>query len=95
MPQQELPKPRHPYQAWRKDPIGYQVDEHRQVVSPVGPAHFVCSHPDYGFELEPRMRRILIGEKHPPHPRFALAVDLAGSTHRRFAHQGQGVGLES
>jgi hypothetical protein len=35
-----------------------------------------------------------VGEKHPPHPRVALAEDLAGPLHGHLPHQGHGEGLE-
>jgi hypothetical protein len=40
------------------------------------------------------MRRLHVGETHPPHPRVALAEYLIGPLHRHLTHQGQGVGLE-
>jgi hypothetical protein len=35
-----------------------------------------------------------VGEEYPPHPRVALAEDLAGTLHRHLPHQGHGEGLE-
>ncbi len=48
---------------------------------PVGAAQPSGTHPHHGVEAQSRMRRLHVGEEHPPHPRVALAQDLAGTLH--------------
>ncbi len=77
-----------------EDPLGHKISEHRQVVVPLAPVHLVGSHPDHGVETQPLLRRLHVGEEHPPHPRVALAEDLAGTLHGHLPHQGHSEGLE-
>ena len=77
-----------------KYPLGQQVREHRHVVVSFPPVHLVGSHPNHVVEAQPRMRRFYVGEKHPPHPRVALAEDVASTLDWHLAHQGQSEGLE-
>lgn len=74
--------------------LGHQVREHRQVVVPFAQVHLVASHPDHGVGDKPRMRGHQVGKKHPPHPRVALAADLASTLDQDLPHQSQGEGLE-
>ncbi|MEY4692496.1 MAG: hypothetical protein RIT19_2821 [Verrucomicrobiota bacterium] len=76
------------------DPLGQQVSEHRQVVVPLAPVHLVGTPPNHGVETQPLIRRLHVGEEHPPHSRVALAEDLAGTLHGHLTHQGHGEGLE-
>ncbi len=61
---------------------------------PFAPLHLVGTHPNHGVEAQSRMRRLHVGEEHPPHLRVALAEDLAGTLHGHLTHQGHGEGLE-
>ena len=74
--------------------LGHQVREHRQVVVPLEPVHLVGTHPNHGVETQPLIRRLHVGEEHPPHPRVALAEDLPGPLHWHLPHQGHSEGLE-
>ena len=40
------------------------------------------------------IRRVHVSEAHLPHPRVALAEDLAGALHWHLTHLGHGEGLE-
>jgi len=78
----------------KQHPLGEQVGKHRQVVVPFAPVHLVGSHPHHIVEAQPIVRRLDVGEEHPPHPGVALAEDLPGALHGHLAHQGQGKGLK-
>ncbi len=60
----------------------------------LAPVHLVGSHPHHGVENQPLIRRFDVGEEHLPHPRVALAEDLAGPLDWHLTHQGHGEGLE-
>ncbi len=60
----------------------------------LAPVHLVGSQPDHGVETQPINRRLHVGEKHPPHPRVALAENLAGTILGHLTHQGYGEGVE-
>jgi hypothetical protein len=77
-----------------EDPLGQQVSEHRQVVVSFAAVHLVGTHPYHLVEAQPRMRRLDVGGEHPPHPRVALAKDVASTLDRHLPHQGQSEGLE-
>ena len=77
-----------------EDPLGHKISKHRQVIVPLAPVHLVGTHPNHGVETQPLIRRLHVGEEHPPHPRVALAEDLAGPLHWHLPHQGHGEGLE-
>ncbi len=61
---------------------------------PLAPVHLVGTHPNHGVETQPLIRRLHVGEEHPPHPGVALAEDLAGPLHWHLPHKGHGEGLE-
>ncbi len=75
-------------------PLGHKISEHRQVIVTSAPVHLVGSHPHHVVEAQSRMRRLPVGKEHLPHPRVALAEDLAGTLHGHLTHQGHGEGLE-
>ena len=55
-----------------KHPRGDEVGEHRQAVVAFAPDHIAASQPYHVVEAQPGMRRLHVGEKHPPHPRVVL-----------------------
>jgi len=61
---------------------------------PFAPVHLVCPHPNHVIEAQPHIRRFNGGEKHPPHPRIALAENLASTLDRHLAHEGESGGFE-
>jgi len=61
---------------------------------PFAPVHLVGTHPHHVVETQARVRRLHVGEEHPPHPGVALTEDLPGALHGHLAHQGQGKGLK-
>jgi hypothetical protein len=61
----------------KEDPLGHMISVHRQVVVSFAPVHLVGSNPDHVVEAQLGMPRFHVGEQHPPHPRAALAEDLA------------------
>ena len=56
-----------------EDTLGRQVSEHRQIVVPFAPVHLVATNPNHVLEAQPLIRRLHVGEKHPPQPRGSLA----------------------
>ena len=77
-----------------ENPHGHKISKHRQIIVTLAPVHLVGSHPHHGVETQLLIRRLHVGEEHPPHPRVALAEDLAGTLHGHLTHQGHGEGLE-
>jgi hypothetical protein len=61
---------------------------------PFAPVHQVGSQPYHVVEAQPLIRRLHVGEEHPPHPLVALAEDLTGPLHWYLTHQGHSEGLE-
>ena len=61
---------------------------------PFAPVHLVGANPYNRVEAQPLIRRLHVGEELRPHPRVALAEDLAGTLHGHLTHQGHGEGLE-
>ncbi len=74
--------------------LGHQIGKHRQVVVSLAPVHLVGTHPYHILKAQPLIRRLHVGEEHPPHPRIALTEDLTGTLHRHLPHEGQGECLE-
>ena len=74
--------------------LGHQIREYCQKVVLFAPVHLVGSHPYLVVEAQPQMRRLYVGEEHPPHPRVALSGHLSGKLQGHLAHRGLGEGLE-
>ena len=61
---------------------------------PFAPFYFVGTHTNHVLKAQPPPRRLHVGEEHPPHPRVALAEDLAGTLHGDLPHQGSSEDFE-
>jgi hypothetical protein len=67
--------------------LGHQVGKHHQLVVLLAPVNLVGSHRHYILEAQPRVRRIQMGEDHPPYPKAAVAKDLNGTLDLHLTHQ--------
>ena len=58
------------------------------------PVYLIGTNPNHGVESRLRINSLHLAEEYPPHPRAALAEDLAGTPHGHLPDQVYGEGLE-
>lgn len=70
--------------------LGGKFNEHRELVVSFALIHLVDSHPHHVGEVQPRLRRLHVGDEHTLNQRVLLAEDLACTLNWHPPHQGHG-----